>query len=284
MSKIKVSEKFFSLQGEGRYMGVPSIFLRTFGCNFRCKSFGLPKGETTIEVDKIIKDIDQYSTYNSLPLVATGCDSFAAIYPEFKHLSPMMDTDALAREIVEILPFKKWEDEHLVITGGEPLLGWQRAYPDLLNHPLMENLKELTFETNGTQSLTSEFKTFLGHWQNAHHNFDREVTFSVSPKLSCSGESFSDAIQPEIVCEYEDVGYTYLKFVVATEADAMEAITATNVYRSAGFTGPVYLMPVGGVDSVYNMNRRQVAEIALKHGFRFSDRLQVTIWRNAWGT
>ena len=44
MSKIKVSELFYSIQGEGRYMGVPSVFLRTFGCNFSCSGFGMPKG------------------------------------------------------------------------------------------------------------------------------------------------------------------------------------------------------------------------------------------------
>lgn len=284
MSKIKVSELFYSIQGEGRYQGVPSVFLRTFGCNFRCKSFGLPKGETTVEVDAIIQNIDQYSKYNELPLVKTGCDSFAAVYPEFKHLSPLLDSNTIAESIVATLPFKKWEDEHLVITGGEPLLGWQRSYPDLLNHPLMESLKEITFETNGTQSLTPDFKTFLGKWQNAHHNFDREVTFSVSPKLSCSGESFAEAICPDVVCEYEEVGYTYLKFVVATEEDVDEALAAIDMYRANGFSGPTYLMPVGGVDSLYNLNNRKVAELAMKTGLRYSDRLQIPLFSNAWGT
>lgn len=284
MSKIKVSELFYSIQGEGRYMGVPSVFLRTFGCNFRCKSFGLPKGETTVEVDAIIQNIDQYAKYNDLPLVKTGCDSFAAVYPEFKHLSPLLDVNSIAESIVATLPFKKWEDEHLVITGGEPLLGWQRSYQELLNHPLMESLKEITFETNGTQSLTTDFKTYLGKWQNAHHNFDREVTFSVSPKLSCSGEAFADAIRPDVVCEYEEVGYTYLKFVVASEEDADEALAAVDMYRANGFSGPTYLMPVGGVDSVYNLNSRKVAELAMKTGLRYSDRLQIPLFSNAWGT
>lgn len=289
-SKLKVSEIFFffffSSQGEGRYTGVPSIFLRTFGCNFRCQSFGLPQGERTSEVVKVIQNINKYNSYNELPLVSTGCDSYAAVYPEFKHLSPMLDTDTIAEKIVDLLPFKEWCDEHLVITGGEPLLGWQRAFPDLLSHHKMRNLKELTFETNGTQVLTPEFKTYLGHWQNgaSHMSLDREVTFSVSPKLSCSGELQTESIRPEIVCEYQDVGYTYLKFVISTEDDAEEALAATEVYRAAGFTGHVYLMPVGGVDSVYSMNKRQVAELALKHGLRFSDRLQVAIWKNAWGT
>ena len=51
MSKLKVAELFYSIQGEGRYMGVPSVFLRTFGCNFRCAGFGMPKGELSKEVE-----------------------------------------------------------------------------------------------------------------------------------------------------------------------------------------------------------------------------------------
>ena len=283
MSKIKIAELFYSIQGEGRYMGVPSVFLRTFGCNFKCAGFGMPQGELSNEADAI--DATKYTEYKSLPLVSTGCDSYASWDPRFKHLSPVLSTDSIADAIVDTLPYKEWRDEHLVITGGEPLLGWQRAYPDLLNHPKMAGLKEITFETNGTQKLTSEFKLELLKWGKLNQDRTRHnLTFSVSAKLSCSGEERSEAIRPDVVCEYEEVGYTYLKFVVATEEDAEEAIETIDIYRAEGFTGPVYLMPVGGVESVYSLNNRRVAELAMKNGLRYSDRLQVPLFKNEWGT
>ncbi len=282
MSKLKIAELFYSIQGEGRYMGVPSVFLRTFGCNFKCAGFGMPKGQLSEEANAV--DPSNYTEYNQLPLVSTGCDSYASWDPRFKHLSPMLESDAVADAIVNTLPFKEWRDEHLVITGGEPLLGWQRAYPDLLRHPKMRGLKEITFETNGTQKLTPEFKNWLIEWQMPHVDFTPEVTFSVSAKLSCSGEERHEAIRPDVVCEYEEVGYTYLKFVVATEEDAEEAIETADIYRAEGFTGPVYLMPVGGVESVYTLNNRRVAELAMKNGLRYSDRLQVPLFKNEWGT
>ena len=284
MSKLKIAELFYSIQGEGRYMGVPSVFLRTFGCNFKCAGFGMPKGESSTEVELIAKRIGEFNKYEELPLVSTGCDSYASWDPRFKDLSPMLTTDAIVERIMEILPFNNWQDEHLVITGGEPLLGWQRAYPDLLNHPNMVRLKEITFETNGTQKLTPEFKTFLQEWGQNPPFASREVTFSVSAKLSCSGEERHEAIKPDVVCEYQEAGYTYLKFVIATEEDAEEALETLDIYRAEGFTGHCYFMPVGGVESVYTLNNRRVAELAMKMGLRYSDRLQVPLFKNEWGT
>ena len=287
MSKIKIAELFYSIQGEGRYMGVPSVFLRTFGCNFKCAGFGMPRGEMSHEATDIAathKMITPFTKYEDLPLVSTGCDSYASWHPDFKELSPMLTSEAIADRIMEILPHKEWRDEHRVITGGEPLLGWQRAYPDLLSHPKMAGLKEITFETNGTQKLTEDFKEYLIEWQMPNIDFAREITFSVSAKLPCSGEKWEEAILPEVVCEYEEVGTAYLKFVIATEQDFADAECAIAAYRKAGFKGHVYLMPVGGVESVYAMNNKNVALLAMKNGLRYSDRLQVPLFKNEWGT
>ena len=285
MSKIKIAELFYSIQGEGRYMGVPSVFLRTFGCNFKCAGFGMPRGEVSHEATDLAAThtmIKAFEKYEDLPLVSTGCDSYASWHPDFKDLSPMMESNGIVNRIMEILPHRRWEEEHLVITGGEPLLGWQRAYPDLLNHASMSRLKEITFETNGTQPLTDEFRSFLYNWRKA--NTDREITFSVSAKLPCSGESWEEAIRPKTVCEYEWFGTAYLKFVIATEQDFADAQRATEEYRRAGFKGHVYLMPVGGVENVYAMNNKNIALLAMKHGLRYSDRLQVPLFKNEWGT
>jgi 7-carboxy-7-deazaguanine synthase len=283
MSKIKVAELFYSIQGEGRYMGVPSVFLRTFGCNFKCAGFGMPRRELSNEADEIAQVVHLYNDYKELPLVSTGCDSYASWHPDFKHLSPMLTSDAIAERIMEIIPHGEWRDEHLVITGGEPLLGWQRAYPDLLNHPKMQQLKEITFETNGTQKLTPEFKEYLHNWGIEKRGYT-SLTFSVSAKLPCSGEAWEDAVRPDVVCEYEEVGTAYLKFVIATEQDFADAECAIAAYRKAGFRGHVYLMPVGGVESVYALNNRNVADLAMRNGLRYSDRLQVPLFKNEWGT
>ena len=106
MSKIKIAELFYSIQGEGRYMGVPSVFLRTFGCNFKCAGFGMPRGQLSTEVEEIARthiEIESFQKYEELPLVSTGCDSYASWDPRFKDLSPMLTSEAIVDRIMEIV-------------------------------------------------------------------------------------------------------------------------------------------------------------------------------------
>lgn len=281
MQKIKVSEIFGPvIQGEGRHVGAPSVFLRMFGCNLSCLGFGMPAGQLTNNINIIASDLGKYGSYEELPLSSTGCDSYPASDSRFKKLSKNYTLDELAQTIVDRLPDQKWAGEHLVITGGEPLLkGWQKIYPDLLSHALIDDCSEITFETNGTQEIIPELARYL------FSNFNNEnLTFSVSPKLSCSGESRDDAIKPEVVVSYEKLGTTYLKFVVASEADVQEAMEVTELYRNAGFSGQVYLMPAGGTVETYMLTNRQVANLALKYRVRYSPRLHVDLFGNSWGT
>ena len=291
MSKIKVSEVFYSLQGEGRFVGVPSVFLRTYGCNFTCAGFGCAPGEKSTGADEVAKSIELYKDFNSLPLVETGCDSYASWHPAYKHLSPTQTTEELVERMLSLTPNNQWvqnngNDVHLVITGGEPLLGWQRAYSELLSHPRMGDLKNITFETNGTQELHKDFRHFLLDWTlnpRLGKKGPSALTFSVSAKLSASGEKWEEAICPDIVMSYADIGHTYLKFVVETDEHIKDAIRATDEYRRAGFQGMIYLMPQGGVVEPYDKNKLRIADICVAQGWNYSPRLHVDLWGNGWG-
>jgi 7-carboxy-7-deazaguanine synthase len=297
MEKITYTEIFYSLQGEGKWAGVPSIFFRTYGCNFRCKKFGRPRDEVieghNPEVVDIIRMVQQdpgrYKEFKDLPLVTTGCDTYASIYPEFKRFNKQNDVYTIAEEIHALLPNGTWDQDwsdqiHFIITGGEPFLGYQQLYPTLLTLLRQKGLRDVTIETNGSQDLYPEVRDYFFEDFTRHgRDYDR-LTFSVSPKLPCSGEAWENAIQPKVVKSYEMVGYTYLKFVVATRKDVEDAERAVAEYREAGFGGPVYLMPAGGVPQVYNLNTQEVARLAMERGWRYSPRLQVDIWRNEWGT
>lgn len=246
----------------------------------------MPRGNISVERDTIAKNINNYNNYKDLPLVSTGCDSYASWDPRFKHLSPLLTITEIVDKIVEMLPNKRFsKDVHLIITGGEPLLGWQKIYLPLITEIYNRDLDLgfLTFETNGTQKISDNLFNFL-----SEYGYDNriETTFSISAKLPCSGESWEDAIKPEIISKYLEVpnNRSYFKFVVSNAQDIEDVKRAIAEYKKFNINIPVYLMPVGGVNSVYEMNERQVADFCRDNGFRFSPRIQVPLYKNQWGT
>lgn len=281
-NKIKVSEIYYSLQGEGQYIGIPSVFLKVFGCNMECGGFGMPKGELSTERDKIAENIDQYKDYKDLPMVTTGCDSYASWDERFKHLSPILSVGSIVNKFEELLPDGKFSnDKHLIITGGEPLLNWQKAFPTLLEEIETRNmdLTHLTFETNGTRTLVTELHQYL---QSLAVKNKLEVTFSISPKLPMTGGIWRFCIKPDIVASYMRIANnkSHFKFVVSKEEDIEDVNRAINEYRSAGVNIPVYIMPVGGINSVYEMNEKTISDLCMKNGFRFSPRMQMHLNKN----
>ena len=283
---IKVSELFYSLQGEGQYLGTPSIFLRTFGCNFKCPSFGMPKGEQSKEWLEV--NPSEYEKYEDLPLVHTGCDSYASWDPRFKHLSPLLTVEQIVDKMQELLPNGKFGfDKHLIITGGEPLLGWQKSYPTLFAEIYNRDMEltHVTFETNGTQTLTKELIDALAIF---HEDYGLDITFSVSSKLPSSGEKWEDAIKPEVIRQYyQNSSLTYFNWVVSNEDDVVDIERAIDTYFSDSLRDyfiPIYIMPAGGTTKHYNNNEKWVAELCMRKGWRYTPRLQVQLWKNKWGT
>ena len=299
MEKLRYSEAFYSVQGEGKFVGVPSVFLRTFGCNFRCMNFGLGRDEPSraekhadgqrynLEVKGLIDNKINETTekFEDLPIIHTGCDTYASIYPEFKKYNKQASVDEVVEHLISLTPEGKWlcdngQDIHLILTGGEPLLAWQRLYVDIFEHPRMKDLKNVTVETNTTQHLHKDFLNYL-------NDTDRlTITWSCSPKLSISGESWDSAILPDIAYEYSLVNNSdiYFKFVVADRTDIDEAGRAVDEYRKRGVECPVYLMPLGGRSEEYNLNVQEVANICMEKGWRFTPRLHISLFGNAWGT
>ena len=288
MKKIKVSEMFYSVQGEGKYVGVPSVFLRTFGCNLTCEGFGMPKGMKSNERFSSAIEIAMIgaNSIHDLPLVKTGCDSYAAWDVRFKGLSPMKTTEQIAVEMSDLVPvsvgnpfLNLWAGVHLIITGGEPLLGWQRSYVELLENPMLKTLTNVTFETNGTQKLHVDFATHMVHSL-------RKFNFSISPKLSASGEDPALSIQPDIVASYESyVDEINLKFVCNTEEHIEEALDVVAMYRAAGLEEfNIWIMPEGGLVEDYRANSTHMAEMCMKYKLNYSPRLHCDLFGNAWAT
>lgn len=281
MNKMKYSELFYSIQGEGRYVGVPSVFLRVFGCNFECAGFGqsrdksewIPKEEMAHS-----KDYPDAKTLDELPVPDIGCDSSFSWSAKHGHLATKEDAKVLIEKINELLV----PGAHLVITGGEPLLkGFHPFMLELLMSPEL-NTSHITFETNGTQVFP-----YYMHFTHRYYLFSRKITWSVSPKISISGESFEDAIKPDALLSYNQWpnSYLYLKIVIRDEHDIDEVKKVILTYKEKFVNIEcVYLMPEGATDTGKSLTENKVVDLCMKHGYRFSPRLHIDLFGNKWGT
>jgi 7-carboxy-7-deazaguanine synthase len=294
--KLRYSEAFYSIQGEGRFVGVPSIFLRVFGCNFQCAGFGQERGKL-IATDQMPYMLDPkaspdhpeaYTSIDQLPVTLLGCDSSASWAVKYKHLQLTKTVDEVYEHILSLLPGGSFigahgEDIHLVITGGEPLLGWQRVWPELLLKCRTNGLKNVTFETNGTQLVSAELLSFFNdnpHGQRIH------VTWSTSPKLSISGETRAEALVPEALLSMSKTinSYLYAKFVVRDQQCFTEVDQFIAEYKKHGVRlDAVYCMPEGATLEQQTLTTLGVAELCMKTGYKYSPRLHIDLFGNAWG-
>lgn len=63
--KLNINEIFYSLQGEAREVGLPSVFIRLTGCPLKCTYCDTEyafKGNNLMKIDAIISEIKQYDT------------------------------------------------------------------------------------------------------------------------------------------------------------------------------------------------------------------------------
>lgn len=295
--KLRYSEVFYSVQGEGRFVGVPSIFLRVFGCNFQCAGFGQERGNliatdempymTDPKADK--NHPEAYKSIEELPVTLVGCDSSASWAAKYKHLQKTQTVEEVFEEILKLLPNKSFtgkngQDIHLVITGGEPLLGWQRIWPELMSRCFVAGLRNVTFETNGTQLVSNDLRDFFNEYAEGKQI---HVTWSTSPKLSISGEKKEEACNPQSLLSMNQINnsFLYTKFVVRDRTDFDEVDEFVGEYNLAGVNlDAIYCMPEGAVLEQLCLTEKEVVEECMKTGYKFSPRLHLSLFGNAWGT
>jgi len=295
MENIRYSEISYSVQGEGRFVGVPSVFFRVFGCNFHCHGFGQGRDKSKWlkpeEMPYATQDLSNVKHVSELPVVEIGCDASASWANRYKHLVSWDEVDKIAKDCTALTPQNKWtcdngKDVHFILTGGEPML-WQRETQELIRNVAFQDLKNITIETNCTQPFKENFDKFLHGLTAGDYTKDPvHVTWSTSPKLSISGEAWEKAIRPDVAYQYTQIPNThlYFKFVIQDEQDLAEVDRARELYAKAGVEADIYLMPMGATQEGQAKTSRQVADICLQYGYKYSPRLHVDLFGNKWGT
>jgi 7-carboxy-7-deazaguanine synthase len=239
-------EEFYSIQGEGKYIGTPSIFLRFGGCNLKCSGFN----STLISNFNVIK----------------GCDSIQAVNK--KHFSNKWKKIKDVNELVQII--NKYQEKllfkpHIVLTGGEPLI----YHKNKIFYNLISILKEykITIETNA--SIKINF--------NLYPNY-KNITFAMSVKLANSNELQEKRVNhnaiKSIISNTKD---SFFKFVVdknyIDEFENSEISLITKEYDNL-----IYCMPMGESIESLTKNDKAVIEFCKKNGYIYSDRIHIRIY------
>jgi len=238
---LPINELFYSLQGEGKLSGIPSVFVRTSGCNLRC----------------------------------WFCDSY---HTSWEPTGAWLGIDDVVDEVISYE-----QAEHVVLTGGEPMIHEESA--QLLDE-LADYGYHTTVETNGT--IYREAAIDLA---------------SISPKLASSTPTSNRdpkgdgewaerhetrRIDMDALSELVDTYESQLKFVVTSPEDMSEIERLVEETRDATTSTvadeDVLLMPEGMTREELDQTRNDVAELAMEHGYRYTPRLHVDLWNDAPGT
>jgi len=107
---LKYSETFYSAQGEGQYVGIPSLWMRFFLCNLQCNGFGQsdPTDPSTYDLPYEKLDITDITNVFDLPVFEKGCDSSYTWSKKYKHLITDKTVDEAVDELTALLPHGKF--------------------------------------------------------------------------------------------------------------------------------------------------------------------------------
>lgn len=258
---LPIDEIFLGQQGEGSRMGVPSVFVRTGGCNLVCAGFGC----------RVVSPVDNKT-------IISGCDSIHAVNTKhFKHTWNYYDQAMeLINDINNVIPSLEHgnaEKTDIIFTGGEPLLHHRDIVLINTIEYFVSRGHKVYFETNTTIHI--DFNKF---------DIYKQVSFSMSVKMSTSGEDVNKRWKPDVANDY--LKYTkgsYFKFVLSADSIKKESEEVFTFLSQVPTFGLVYLMPLGETEAEVKQNAQAVYEFALSKGLRYSDRLHIRLYNDLRG-
>lgn len=234
-------EIFHTIQGEGINTGVPSVFIRSSLCNLHCHWC----------------DTDYTWNWEKTPWKHLNDSNSNYKKHHKKDWIVELPHEALVEKITS------YSCNHLVITGGEPLLQ-QDAFTELIELLKIKS-PSLTIEVESNGTIKPK------------DSLDKHILqYNISPKLENSQNSITIRKKTDALNYYTKSAKSWFKFVIATEEDLTEILNLIHEFSIP--KEKVILMPLGRNHSELECSQEKVVNLCLKHGFRFSSRTHIHIW------
>ena len=233
---------FYTLEGEGEFVGQPSVFMRLAMCNLTCSNFASPSSPH-------------------------GCDSFISWSVKnrmtFEEIFDLMEDEGYIEHLIAGAIFK--------ISGGEPLIQ-QKALQKFIREfrDRYEFLPRIDFETNAT--ITPD-----PIWVDEYH-----ATFTTSPKLSTNGDPESKTYKPEVLKWHakHNSGFKFV-ITRSEDLDEIWRKYVNDEHGIRVDKNRIWLMPCCGSREEHIAAAPAVAEYAKALNVNFSPRLHLLLWNLA---
>ena len=141
-SKLRITEIFYSLQGETCTIGLPTVFVRLTGCPLRCQYCDTEyafSGGDWMEFSSILSEINQYKTQHitvtggeplaqpeCIPLLKQLCDAGYEVSLETSGAMPLEEVDERVRKVMDIktpdsteVEKNRWENLQCIDTKDQ---------------------------------------------------------------------------------------------------------------------------------------------------------------------
>lgn len=226
--KLRVSEFFCdTIQGEGIHVGHPAAFLRLQGCTLDC---------VWCDTKEVWRTGNPYT---------------------FEELFALMEKPGIG------LIDKFRSGQHLVITGGSPLLQQEALHSFLYHFESRYGFLPYTEIENECMIMPNKYLAqVINCWNN-------------SPKLDSSGNK--TYYNQRVIYELNQIPNSWFKFVITCEYD-WEQINYLYLLTKIISKSNVILMPEGKTRAEIEKNRNLVLSIAIENNVRYSPRMQVELW------
>lgn len=255
-----------TLQGEGKTVGMPSIFIRISGCNLRC-CWEMPDGTISI------------------------CDTPYSSHDADDSINELWEIE----DVISVLKHNLGNIKHIVITGGEPTT--QAVQVTELAKRIKEEFEDIhiTMETNGTIfneqlakyidlfSISPKLKDSV-----PYVNKLEKLGRTIKPHRADNQIKLRRNI--EVLQKYIDLCRAHfsihdfqLKFVVTREENEREIKLDFLTHLKKVYNTDIVIMPVGGTTDILIQSTHVAAQMAIKNGWRFTPRLQVDLYGNKSG-